>query len=296
MIYRYLFICFVILASCEAKNNDTEIFDIQGHRGARGLAPENSLPAFIVASNLGVNTLELDVVVTKDHKLVVSHEPYFSPVFCRDSLGNEIPSDSVINIYQLNYDQVKEFDCGTLRNPSFPNQKRIAVYKPLLEEVIDSVESFNRNKKIKAINYNIELKTTSKTDSIFHPEPEVFSKLVYQVLEDKKILDRVTIQSFDFRTLKYFHENYPEVDLAILIENDLNWKLNIDSLGFTPKIYSCNYRLLSQESIKEIKSKGMKVIPWTVNDFFEMNKLIAWGVDGIITDYPDRALIIKKRK
>ncbi len=293
---RCVFLCLVILVSCQPNNKDCEVLDIQGHRGARGLAPENSLPAFIMASEMGVNTLEMDVVVTKDQKLVVSHEPFFSPVFCKDSLGNEILQDSVINIYRLNYDQVKKFDCGTLRNLNFPGQKRIAVYKPLLEEVIDSVESFNRSNGIKAINYNIELKTTAQTDSIFHPSPEIFSDLVYKLLKEKKLLNRVTIQSFDFRTLKYFHEKYSEVELAILIENDLNWKLNIDSLRFTPEIYSCHYPLLSQENILDMQYAGMKVIPWTVNDSNEMKKLISWGVDGLITDYPDRALKLKKRR
>ena len=294
--YRYVCLFIIILVSCKSGEQETLSFDIQGHRGARGLAPENSLPAFLVATNMGVNTLELDLVVSKDLKLVVSHEPYFSPVFCRDTLGNEMSKDTVINIYQLNYEDIKKFDCGTLRNPNFPNQKRIPVYKPLLNEVIDSVESFSKNRNLGPMFYNIELKTTKETDLTFHPTPQVFSDLVYDLLSEKDILDRVIIQSFDFRSLQYFNEKYPEVRLALLIANDLPWQANIDSLGFTPEIYSCNYQLLSQESIKEIHSNGMKVIPWTVNDFFDMNRIIAWGVDGIITDYPDRALIVNKRK
>ena len=115
-------------------------------------------------------------------------------------------------------------------------------------------------------------------------------------MREKEIIDRITIQSFDFRTLQYFKKKYPEVKLVLLIGNELDWKSNIDSLGFKPEVYSPNYRLLSQEIVREIQEAGMKVVPWTINDFFDLNKVLAWQVDGIITDYPDRALIITKKR
>lgn len=283
------------MISCNAIKSE-KVFDLQGHRGARGLAPENSLPGFMLAAKLGVNTLELDLVVSSDGELVVSHEPYFSPHFCLDKSGRNIPEDSVINIYQLSYDQIKQFDCGSKGNSRFPDQKRIETYKPLLSEVIDSVENFLDEINREPINYNIELKTQAETDLTFHPVPSSFSDLVYKLLNEKKILDRVTIQSFDFRTLQYFHAKYPDVKLALLIENQEPWKMNIDSLGFSPDIYSCYYQLLSQQIIEEIQNNGMQVIPWTVNETKEMDRLIDWGVNGIITDYPDRAIqIIKNR-
>lgn len=285
----------ILFVSCNTKETERSI-DIQGHRGARGLAPENSLPAFILATEMGVNTLELDLVVSKDSQLVVSHEPYFSPNFCFDSLGGIIPENSIINIYRLTYDQIKLFDCGTKGNSRFPNQKLIPTYKPLLKEVIDSVESFVINNGLDQVNYNIELKTRKETDSIFHPSPQAFSDLLYAYLTSRGILDRVTVQSFDFRVLKYFHEKYPHVELALLIENRNHWKTNIDSLGFTPKIYSCYYQLLSQENVKEMQVAGMKIIPWTINEISDIEKLVNWEVDGIITDYPDRALKVIKKK
>lgn len=266
--------------------------DIQGHRGARGLAPENSIPAFLLAAEMGVNTLELDIVVSKDHQLVVSHEPFFSPDFCLDPEGNRIPEDSIINIYQLDYDEIKKFDCGSIGNPRFPNQKKMIVYKPLLGEVLDQVKDAGFD----SVRYNIELKTQAETDSVFHPTPDVFSELVISLLIERNLLDRVTIQSFDFRTLQYVHARYPQIQLAALVENEESWQDNIEQLGFTPEIYSSYYQLLSQDIVKEIQMAGMKVIPWTVNDSKEMNKLIAWGVDGIITDYPDRALEVIKGK
>ena len=286
----------MILSYCAPQDQVIESIDIQGHRGARGLAPENSLPAFIIAADMGVTTLELDLVVSKDSQLVVSHEPFFAPEFCLDMDGNSIPRDSIINLYQLSNDEIKQFDCGSARNARFPEQKRISTYKPLLSDVIDSVESYTKNNNLAALRYNIELKTKKETDSIFHPSPQVFSDLVYGLLKEKEMLDRITVQSFDFRTLQYFNRKYPEVELGLLIENELTWKFNIDSLGFKPEIYSPYYRLLSQAKVRKIQRAGMKVVPWTVNDFFDINKVLSWQVDGIITDYPDRVLIITKKK
>lgn len=266
--------------------------DIQGHRGARGLAPENSIEAFLMATEMGVKTLELDLVVSKDNKLVVSHEPYFSPDFCLGTSGESLKSDSIINMYDLPYAEILKFDCGSKGNPRFPGQARFTTVKPLLEEVIDTVEYAVKRLGRAPIYYNIELKTTNKTDSIFHPTPHQFSDLVYELISSKNIWERVNIQSFDFRTLQYFHSRYPEVKLALLIENELDWNENIDSLGFTPEIYSCYFELLNQVIVSDLQSNGMEVIPWTVNEVESMQKMLQMEVDGIITDYPDRALTL----
>lgn len=291
---KYLFIVGLLL-SCtqpEVKND----LDVHGHRGARGIAPENSLPGFIEAIELGVNTLELDLVVSKDSLLVVSHEPFFSPDFCLDTLSRRIPKDSTINMYELTHEEIKMFDCGSIGNPRFPDQEKISVYKPLFSEVIDSVESFIENKKLNPVFYNVELKTKKSTDGKFHPSPESFADLVYQMISEKKIKDRVVIQSFDFRTLQYFNGNYPEVKLAMLIENELPWRNNLDSLGFTPGIYSCYYKLLSQQKVKELQQAEMEVIPWTVNNVEDIEEVLAWGVDGIISDYPNRVITLTKKE
>lgn len=278
----------VVAFACSSPE-ESKVIDIQGHRGARGLAPENSVEGFLMAAEMGVNTLELDLVVSKDGKLVVSHEPYFSPDFCLDTLGNTISEDSLINIYELDYADIRKFDCGSKGNSRFSEQKKISTPKPLLTDVLDTVEGFVLTSR-PPIFYNIELKTTKETDSIYHPSPAVFSDLVYKSINENNILDKANIQSFDFRTLQYFNEKYPDVRLALLIENNLTWKENIDSLGFTPEIYSCDFELLTKEAVQEIQNAGMKVIPWTVNEISDLNKMFKWEVDGIITDYPDRAL------
>jgi len=286
------FLWLVLLVVACNPQEEAKCIDIQGHRGARGLLPENSIPAFLLAAELGVNTLELDLVVSGDGQLVVSHEPYFSPEFCLDTLGNQLPEASIINIYQLPYSEIRKYDCGSNGNTTFPEQQLMRTTKPLLSDVLDAVEAYAQGK----FYYNIELKTTRETDNVYHPSPEDFSELVYRMISDKGIWNRVNIQSFDFRTLQYFRENFPDVKLALLIENELPWETNVDSLGFTPEIYSCYFKLLDQSNVRAMQEEGMKVIPWTVNDPSDLKLMLEMGVDGIISDYPDRALELVNTK
>lgn len=283
---KRLLVLIIVVSSC----SQPKTVDIQGHRGARGLYPENSIPGFIKAIDLGVTTLEMDLSVTKDSVLIVSHEPYFSHEFCADPTGKRIPKDSIVNIYEMTYEEVRAFDCGSLAHDRFPEQQKMSTYKPALNEVLVAVNQHLKTKNSPQVKFNIELKTRKDADNIFHPTPEVFSELVFEKLTSFEMLDVTTIQSFDFRMLQYFNKTYPEVELAVLIENPLHWEKNIDSLGFTPAIYSCNYQLLSPVNIEELQEAGMRVIPWTINQTQDMKKLLSWGVDGIITDYPDRAI------
>ena len=283
-----LTLLFVVLVfSCSEPQKKVSL-DIQGHRGARGLMPENTIEGFLKAIDLGVTTLEMDLAVSRDNQLVLSHEPYFSPEFCADSLGQRITESTKSNIYELSQSEIEKCDCGSLKHERFPNQKKFKVSKPTLDDVIDSVESYTTQQGIASVNYNIEIKTRAELDNIYHPEPSVFSDLLYDKLKEKNVLNRSTIQSFDFRPLQYIQKKYPGVTLALLIENELGWQKNVDSLGFKPDIYSCYFKLLTEDTIAEIKKSGISVIPWTVNDTKDMQQLIDWGVDGIITDYPDR--------
>lgn len=293
-----ILLCIVALCSCNQsykrkerlQGKATVKFDLQGHRGARGLAPENSIPGFWKALSLGVTTLELDLAVTKDNELIVSHEPWFSHLYCLDSTGHTITEEKSIeyNIYQMSFDQISKFDCGSQKNPNFPDQENVAVGKPKLLDVINSSEQFTSQKNNFPVNYNIEIKTSPEGDKINHPDPEEFSDLVYKAIDGLLEWDRVTIQSFDFRVLQYFHVAYPEVRLAVLIENDEDIEANLKTLGFVPNIYSCNYKLLDEVSIEQLHEKGVDVIPWTVNKISDMEELFGWGVDGLITDYPNR--------
>ena len=187
-------------------------FDLQGHRGARGLAPENSIPGFWKALSHNVTTLELDLAVTKDGTLILSHEPWFNHHFCLDSLGQAIAEDSAMayNIYQMTYSEVRQFDCGSVQNPNFPEQEPVSVFKPRLVDMIRSAEDYISQKNGIPVSYNIEIKSLPRGDNLFHPAPPEFSDLVYQTLDGLIDWDRITIQSFDFRVLQYFHEKLPQ--------------------------------------------------------------------------------------
>lgn len=292
---KKLFICcsiFLGIMSCEQKKAD---FDLQGHRGCRGLMPENTIPAFLRAIDLGVTTLELDLAVSKDGKLIVSHEPYMSSEICLDTLGNEIPDSAQLshNIYQMTVDQIRLYDCGSKIHPRFPEQEKMPVTKPLLSEVISAVKDYELGKGKKPLRWNIEIKSSEESDNLYHPTPAVFSDIVFSELDGELIWDFVTIQSFDFRVLAYFHQKYPQVTLAALVENDLGLDRNLENLGFKPDIYSCDFTLLSRQSVDSLHHEGIKVIPWTVNEVADMKQLKDWGVDGLITDYPDRFKLLE---
>jgi len=269
----------------------TPKFDVQGHRGARGMMPENTIPAFMVAIDTGVTTIEMDLAVTKDRQVVVSHEGWMSAAICLDPSGNKIDpkSEKKHNIYQMTYEQVRAYDCGSKPFERFPHQQKMKVAKPLLVDVILAVENYIKGNGLYEVDYNIEIKSDPEGDNKFHPKPQEFSDLVFDLINQYLPLDRVVIQSFDFRVLKYWHEKHPEVRLAALIENLNTIDENIKALGFRPSVYSPEFTLLSKEEIRHCHELKMRVIPWTVNDKKEMEELKLWGVDGIITDYPDSA-------
>jgi glycerophosphoryl diester phosphodiesterase len=265
-------------------------FDLQGHRGARGLKPENTIPAFIVALDSGVTTIEMDVVITKDKKVILSHEPWIEADICLHPDSTPIrKADAKLNIYKMTYEEVKRFDCGSKGNKRFPQQEKMSISKPLLEDVIVAVETHIKSYSQYEVDYNIEIKSAKAGDNIFHPAPEEFSDLVYALLDQYLPLDRVVIQSFDFRVLKYWHEKYPNVRLAALVENKKSVYRNLSELGFNPSIYSPMFSLLEREDVTYLQKQKIRVIPWTVNEIDDMKKVRQLGVDGFITDYPDRA-------
>ncbi len=289
---RLLFLLMVFPFPAMAKSTlNTPKFDVHGHRGCRGLRPENTIPAFLYALDSGVTTLEMDVVVTRDHQVVVSHEPWMSGALCLDPAGNDIPARDSLkhNIYRLSYEEVRTYDCGSKGNERFPEQLKMSAYKPLLKDVIVAVENHIKNHTKYEVDYNIELKSDPRGDDKFHPKPEEFSRLVHDLLDEYLPMNRIVIQSFDFRVLKYWHTAYPEIRLAALVENKKGMEANLKELGFTPSVYSPYYAFVTPEMVKRCRELKMRLIPWTVNDEREMLSLKGMGVDGFITDYPDRA-------
>lgn len=266
-------------------------FDTQGHRGCRGLMPENTIPAMINALDLGVTTLEMDAVITKDNKVVMSHEPFFNHEITSKPDGSYVTEseEKSLNIFLMTYDEVKKYDVGIKPHPRFPKQKKMNVVKPLLSDLLDSVQNYVAIHKRPLPYFNIETKTTPATDNVYHPEPARFVETLMSVIKEKRIQERVIIQSFDLRTLQYLHDKYPSVKTAMLIEDydKRGLKDQLKALGFLPTIYSPEYSLVTEDLVKSCHGQKIKVIPWTVNDKVTMDKLKALGVDGIISDYPD---------
>jgi glycerophosphoryl diester phosphodiesterase len=282
---------FACHASKKVSNPLLPAFDIEGHRGCRGLMPENTVPAMMKALELGVTTLEMDAVITKDKQVILSHEPFFNHEITTGPDGKYITEQDErnLNIYRMTYAQTQAYDVGLKPHPRFPNQRRLKATKPLLKEVIDNVEAYHKLNGGRQVFYNIETKTQPATDNTYHPAPNEFVNTLLKVINDAKISDRVIIQSFDFRTLQVLHKKHAAIKTAALIEDHDKRTLEeqLKVLGFKPTIYSPHYSLVNKELVDKCHTLQIKLIPWTVNDKAEIDKLKALGVDGIITDYPD---------
>jgi len=266
-----------------------QTFDKQGHRGARGLMPENTIGGMLRALDLGVTTIGMNVVISKDNQVVLSHEPYFNHEISLLPSGKPIvlKAEQSYNMYKMDYAEIKKFDVGSKVHSRFPGQQKFAAHKPLLTEVIDSVEAYVKLHKMAKPNYAIEIKTVRKGDLVFHPEPAEFSQLVMDVVVAKKLTKRTIIQAFDIRSLQYVHAKYPKIKTALMIDEKEDFENNIKDLGYTPTVYSPYSVLVGKGLVDRCHAAGIKIIPWTVNSLKDMNYMIGLGVDGVITDYPN---------
>jgi glycerophosphoryl diester phosphodiesterase len=293
----FLFLGAVFLSACSnpPKPMENKTLDIEGHRGCRGIFPENSVEGFMQALSIGVNTLEMDVVITADSQVIVSHEPWMSWEIATgpDGKSPDSTNEKAFNIFKMRYDEVKQWDCGSKIHPRFPIQQKMKTYKPLLSEVFEQVEKYIAEKKIPPVQYNIEIKSTPQEDNIFHPSPTVFCQLVTQVIEKYALEKRVIIQSFDVRSLQVMHANHPKYRLSLLVDDLENPKAKLTQCGFKIEVLSPNYKMVDAELVDYCRSKKMQLIPWTVNDEEDMKRMIALGVDGFISDFPDLAITLR---
>ena len=288
-----LVVAFIVACHASKKMEQPKLpaFDKEGHRGCRGLMPENTIPAMLKAIDLGVTTLEMDAVITKDKQVILSHEPFFNHEISTKPDGSVVDEkeERSLNIYKMDFSETQQFDVGKKSHPRFPNQERLPAKKPLLSALIDDVEAYLKLKAAQPVFYNIETKCLPATDGVFHPAPAEFVDLLMSVINSKNLQGKVIIQSFDYRTLKYLHNKYPSVKTAALVEDSDKkaFPEQLKELGFTPTIYSPHYSLVTAELVRQCRDKKVKLIPWTVNDKATIEKLKKMGVDGIISDYPD---------
>jgi glycerophosphoryl diester phosphodiesterase len=286
-------------------------FDLQGHRGARGLMPENSLPAFAKALSIGVSTLEMDLGITADGQVVVTHDAALNPDIARTAGGDWVAPDQLIR--NLSLQSVQSHDVGQLKPGSraaarFPDQEIVEnTTIPTLAQVFELAARAGNE----TVRFNIETKL-NPTRPENTASPEHFVEAVLAVIAAHGLEDRVTIQSFDWRTLQRVQTTAPDID-TVYLSAEQNWLNNVESVDGAASAWTAGFNLedfdgnvpamvkaaggavwspfhgdVTEERIRQAQALGLKVIPWTVNDMETMAALMDGGVDGIITDYPDR--------
>ncbi|WP_460613186.1 glycerophosphodiester phosphodiesterase family protein [Hymenobacter seoulensis] len=269
--------------------------EVHGHRGCRGLRPENTLPAFLHAVRLGVDVLEMDVVISADNQVVVSHEPWMSATICRLPSGLPIATEQqrYYNLYALPYAETRQFDCGLTRHPLYPEQVSEPAYKPLLREVILAADTLAHTLGRAPVRYSIELKSEPSTDGVFHPAPARFLELVLGELQAIGALPRTTLLCFDKRVLQVAKQVVPQLPVCLLVEDQRPLSAHLSELGFHPSIYGPNFRLLTPELVGELQRLDVGLVPWTVNEPADLLHILSYNPTGITTDFPDRLLALR---
>ncbi len=245
---------------------------VQGHRGARARLPENTVPAFEYAIRAGADVLELDLAVTKDNVLVVSHDPILEAPICTG------PRDKAV-IHDLTLDELRQWDCGAQQNPHFPKQHPVpGTRMPTLDEVLSLAGQGK-------FEFNIETKSFPDKPQ-YTPTPDVFAELVLRQIRKHRLEKRVIVQSFDFRTLRAMKKLAPNIRLAALTESDSRPFAEIAKEG-DATIISPHYSLVTPAKTAEAHKAGLQVVPWTADTPDVWQRLVDARVDSIITDDPE---------
>jgi glycerophosphoryl diester phosphodiesterase len=284
-------------------------FDLEGHRGARGLAPENTMAGFQRALAIGVTTIETDLAATKDGVVVLSHDPSLNPDLVRAPGGGWLAAKGP-PIRTLMFAELARYDVGRI-NPASAYAKQFPEQQPADGQQFPTLADLFALGAGKAVRFNVETKLTP-TNPAETPDPAAFARLTVEVVRNAGVVERVTVQSFDWRTLAEVKKLAPEIATSCLtIETAKDdtvqrgaaagspWHAGLrladhgQSLPRLVKAAGCGtwsmfWRNLTPELVKEAQALGLKVLPWTVNEPADMTRLVEWRVDGIITDYPDR--------
>ncbi len=289
-------LCVLILFKTPVSAQNPKSFEVISNKGARGLMPENTLPSFLKAIELGATMIEMDVVVNKLLQPVNSSEPWFESKLCIDSSDNSISrnKEKNFNIYKMSYDEIKLFDCGNKRNSDFPDQRNLPVIKPLLREALLNCEQFRGERRLKPVQYLINIRSSVETEKTFHPDPLTFSKAVVKAVKEGGVFDNTTFISTDFRILKELKALYPECKIGIFVEGKINLEDLQIKLGFAPNIILADLKQFSVENIALFNQKAILLYAYIVNDVEDINKLRELGANGVVTDYPNRVILNKE--
>lgn len=272
--------------------SQSESVSFFGHRGCRGLLPENTLEAFEKALELGVDGIEWDVVVSKDKELIISHEPYLDASYCLDENGNEVSASDgkKVNFYQLSTEEIQSIDCGSKPYSRFPEQQKIRTHKPTVQEAFQKLDL-----KDKIILF--EVKSEPKDYGVYQPEPSEFADIIANEIADYQYRDNIVFMSFDPVLLEELHKILPDHRYVYLTYKPFkSVKTFLKEISFKPYALGMYHPTIRKRDIKKLHQKDINVFAWTVNKENQSNKLIRYGIDGIITDYPDRITLPDNQK
>ncbi len=287
-IKSYFSLIFVLLA-LNSGIAQTE-FELIGHRGCRGLMPENTFSAFMRAVELGVTTIDMDVVISGDGQIVISNEPWISADICAHPDGSPVTKkeEMELNIYQMDYREFQIFNCGERYNAEFPDQNKFSANKPTLKMVVRMIRGFAEDNKFRQPKFNIEIKSDPKWYNKYQPEPEELVEMVTTTIKHLGIADITTFQSTDINVLEALNNITDRTyTIGYVVTKGKNLKKNLSKLSFIPDVYNPLLSLVTQGLVEQCHQSGMKIIPWVVNDKSEMDKIKSWGCDGGVTDFPD---------
>lgn len=261
--------------------------EVHGHRGARAVRPENTLPAFRYALEAGVDVLELDLVVTADDRLVVHHDPYVGAL-CRDPKGRPPPEH--LPLRTLTLEALRRYDCGAVRNPRFPNQKTVPGTRiPTFDEVLALAAAHRR-----PVGLNVEMKYVPDRGDLF-PPVDRYARLVVDALKRHAMLRRSVVQSFDHATLLAVKARAPKARLSMLISDNRPPLVPV-AKAIGAEVISPYHLWITKADVDALHRAGVRVIPWTANDPKAWTRLLGLGVDGIITDDPAALIAFLKAR
>lgn len=279
-------------AACNTMTDQRQPPEVHGHRGCRGLRPENSISGFKKALDLGCDWLEMDVVISGDGQVVVSHEPWMSGHICRTPEGDSITPamEPTLNLYRMSVKEIQRYDCGSKGDPDHPDQVARKAVKPTLREVVEFADDHAAMTGLRMPDFNIEIKSRPEWYGMYQPAPDKLAEIVLSTLDSLGISDRCVVQCFDPAVLEAVHRMEEYITTALLVENEDGLEANLARLSFRPDIYSPYHRLVDSALVQALKERDIRLLVWTVNEEADIQRMIELGVDGIISDRPDRVI------
>jgi len=285
------------LIQCSSPKSSAPGIDLQAHRGGAGLMPENTFTSMKNALDMRINTLEMDLQITSDGKVVVSHDNYFHPRCAIRPDGTPVQQGEPKEyIHTMPYDSAAKYEVGLKPTDKWPEKALISEHVPLASELLDFTEQYAKDNGIPLPGYNIEIKSrTGEGEGTLWPDYVEFCDTCIPLLLSKNLGERLIVQTFDPRSMEYIHEKWPEVILSYLTEKDPDIEAILATISFQPQWWSPNYAAITPENVAFCHKRGIKVVPWTVDEPEDIRRMADCGVDAIISNYPDRLIEILRK-